>query len=335
MQGATQALRAELTGVDPGSACCVRAELATLLALAVVRPDPADPDWCRVSVPGAGLARRISGLLDRERRRGTVHARGRRVEISVDRALISELLGVSDQARSDQARSDQARSDAPPDRRRFARGKSAWDMVLTRVGRKRCCVTAHLRALMVANVHLVNPGRGYHLEVILPDAYPTQRLSAVTNARGEPFHALERRGRVVLYLKAWEQIAELLGQVGAVGTMLSFEEVTVERRMREGINRAVNGEVANLKRVSGAAAAQLDAIRWLTDEQLLDAIPERLREVARLREANPDEDLATLAARTRGLSRSGLFHRLRDLVAAARELKAQRKKTASERIIQE
>lgn len=260
-------------------------------------------------MPGAGLARRIRTLLPNDRRGTAVAQRGRRVEIAVPRELVEDLLGTRP---------------TTTERRRVARGTSAWEIVLTRIGRKRCCLISHLRGLMVAHAHLVNPGRGYHLELILPDDYPTQRLSGVTVARGEPFHALERRGRVVLYLKAWEEIAELLGQVGAVGTMLQFEEVTVERRMREGINRSVNCEVSNLRRVSGAAAAQLDAIRWLTDNHLLETLPERLREVAALRSAHPHEDLATLATRATGLSRSGLFHRLRDLVAAVRELQSKR-----------
>lgn len=43
MQGASQSLRAELAAVPPGGPCCVRAELATLLALAELRPDADDP----------------------------------------------------------------------------------------------------------------------------------------------------------------------------------------------------------------------------------------------------------------------------------------------------
>ena len=317
MQGATPALRAELTGVDPGAPCCARAELATLLALAEVRPDPVDAAWCRVSVPGAALARRVSSLL--ERRRGTVSSRGRRVEIAVARDLVSELLGTAPAPAS------------PPERRAFARGPSAWELVLERISRKRCCMHAHLRALMVAHAHLVNPGRGYHLELILPGGYPAAGLAALAGSRGLAFHTLSRRGRTVLYMKAWEEISALLGAVGAVGTMLSFEEVTASRRMREGINRTVNCEVSNLRRVSSAAAAQLEAIRWLREQHLLETLPERLQEVARLRADHPHDDLATLATRSSGLSRSGLFHRLRDLVAAVHELRASSRHKLKER----
>jgi DNA-binding protein WhiA len=128
-----------------------------------------------------------------------------------------------------------------------------------------------------------------------------------------------RRGQTVLYLKGRESIAALLGRIGAVETLLAFEDAVASRRMREGINRTVNCELSNVRRVSRAAADQLAAIAYLRENRLLDGLSARLREVVRLRCTYPADDLTSLAGRSGGsIGRSGVFHRLRELVELAR-----------------
>jgi cell division protein WhiA len=67
-----------------------------------------------------------------------------------------------------------------------------------------------------------------------------------------------------------------------------------------------------------AADRQLRAINRLEWSGELERLPDPLREAALARRRQPDADLDTLAAAL-GVSRSGMNHRLRRLVALAEE----------------
>jgi len=310
MENSTQGLREELSKVRPRARCCAWQELLTLLLISGVEPasgEGREPNrWQMISLVGPTLARRVLELsrsleglevhLDRsvhpDEAADSSRSKGRAIQLWVDWSRFQNISSF------------------------FSRG---WTAVFHECGRRRCCAAAHVRGLVLARGHLVNPRCSYHLEMSLPDDYPVSRLQSLAKTLGFPLHTSIRRGRQILYLKGGDVITELLGTLGAVGQLLRFEEAVTARRMREGINRAVNCEVSNLRRVSQAASAQLEAISYLSRENLLEGQSDALKEAAQLRLAHPTDDLAALAKRLRGvLSRSGLFHRLRRLVEIAR-----------------
>jgi DNA-binding protein WhiA len=81
-----------------------------------------------------------------------------------------------------------------------------------------------------------------------------------------------------------------------------------------------NCDHANSRRTSAAALEQLEAIDFLDEVGLLSGLPPALQQMASLRREHPSLNLTELAAEAdQGVSRSALNHRLRRLVAAARE----------------
>lgn len=222
-------------------------------------------------------------------------------------------------------------------------GAGAWHLVTGRgrratlsgpacptVVRKKCCRRAYLRGAMLRSSSLTDPRRSAHLEIGLDRTAPIEPLLEDLRRAGFRPGLLMRESGPLVYLKSREEVARLLGELGAVQSMLALEDVTVARRMKEGINRTVNCEVSNLLRTSRAARDQLAAIALLEERNLLVSLPVRLQEVARLRRSYPYDDLNTLAARSLTperpgpgeLTRSGVFHRLRDLVRLARDLQS-------------
>lgn len=80
-----------------------------------------------------------------------------------------------------------------------------------------------------------------------------------------------------------------------------------------------------------AAAGQVEAIRLIEQTLGLDELPEDLREVAGLRLENPDMSLRELCqSLVEPISRSGVNHRLKRLMAIADEIR-EKKKAGSER----
>ena len=95
-----------------------------------------------------------------------------------------------------------------------------------------------------------------------------------------------------------------------------------EKELRNGVNRRVNCDTANLTKVVDAAQEQIAAIRRLEEAGALSTLPARLREAAQLRVDNPELTLSELAGMCDPpVSKSALNHRLRRLVEHAEQVK--------------
>ena len=57
-------------------------------------------------------------------------------------------------------------------------------------------------------------------------------------------------------------------------------EAKVEKDLRNGVNRRVNCETANLTKVVDAAQEQISAIRYLKEREQWETLPEKLRQSA-------------------------------------------------------
>ena len=98
-------------------------------------------------------------------------------------------------------------------------------------------------------------------------------------------------------------------------------EAKVEKDLRNGVNRRVNCETANLTKVVDASMEQIAAIHRLEEAGKLDELPVKLRQTAELRLENPESTLTELAEMLDPpVSKSALNHRMRKLVELANEL---------------
>ncbi len=159
------------------------------------------------------------------------------------------------------------------------------------------------------------------MEFVLRSAAAAETLLALLAEMDVRGLLSARRGAHVVYLKGQDEIAALLGLVGANRGVLELETQRVGRDVRARLNRLVNAEGANLGRTVRAADRQLRAIDRLERDGTLPRLASSLREVAAQRRRMPDADLDTLAGAL-GASRSGTNHRLRRLLELAGEAEA-------------
>ena len=94
--------------------------------------------------------------------------------------------------------------------------------------------------------------------------------------------------------------------------------------MRNSVNRLVNCETANLNKTIGASLRQVENIRYIENTVGLDVLPDKLREIARLRVEYQDVTLKELGDMVTGakISKSGINHRLRKIDEIAEKLRA-------------
>ncbi|MFZ1018327.1 MAG: DNA-binding protein WhiA [Candidatus Cybelea sp.] len=161
----------------------------------------------------------------------------------------------------------------------------------------KCDRLVELRAAFLACGSLAAGARGYHLEFVVRDEFIAQRLAWTLRSNGVPAKEARRKRRVVLYLKDFDAIAELLTRIGAFTAVLHLEDVRALRETKNRIHRLVNTEAANLQRSAAAGAEQRRVIEFLENAYGLPSLSPPLRELAELRLRHPDESLAELGRR--------------------------------------
>ena len=183
---------------------------------------------------------------------------------------------------------------------------------------------AYLRGAFLAGGSVNNPETSaYHLEISSLYKEHGEALADLMNYFELNAKTIERKKGYVTYLKEAEKISDFLSLVGAYQAMLKFEDVRIVRDMRNSVNRIVNCETANLNKTIGAALRQVENIRFIDNAIGLDQLPEKLREIARLRVEYQDVTLKELGemVSTGAVSKSGVNHRLRKIDEIAENLR--------------
>ena len=180
---------------------------------------------------------------------------------------------------------------------------------------------AYLRGAFLAGGSVTDPAKRYHLEMTTSHYKVSRETCALLIECGFSPKELSRGGNNILYFKQSDYIEDFLTAIGAQLSAMGVMEAKVEKDLRNGVNRRVNCETANLTKVVDASMGQMAAIRALEEAGDLDKLPGKLRETALLRRENPEATLQELAAMLNPpITKSAINHRMRKLLELARAL---------------
>ena len=180
---------------------------------------------------------------------------------------------------------------------------------------------AYLRGAFLAGGSVTDPAKRYHLEMTTSHYKVSRETCALLIECGFSPKELSRGGNNILYFKQSDYIEDFLTAIGAQVSAMGVMEAKVEKDLRNGVNRRVNCETANLTKVVDASMGQMAAIRALEEAGELDKLPGKLRETAFLRRENPEATLQELAAMLNPpITKSAINHRMRKLLELARAL---------------
>ena len=180
---------------------------------------------------------------------------------------------------------------------------------------------AYLRGAFLAGGSVTDPAKRYHLEMTTSHYKFSRETCALLIECGFSPKELSRGGNNILYFKQSDYIEDFLTAIGAQVSAMGVMEAKVEKDLRNGVNRRVNCETANLTKVVDASMGQMAAIRALEEAGELDKLPGKLRETALLRRENPEATLQELAAMLNPpITKSAINHRMRKLLELARAL---------------
>ena len=181
------------------------------------------------------------------------------------------------------------------------------------------CRISFFRGAFLAGGSVTDPTKGYHLELTTTHRSVARELSTLLREENFDPKEVQRGANHMTYFKQSEAIADFLTVIGAPLAAMELMNAKAEKDLRGGVNRRVNCDAANLDKAVEAAMAQVEAIRRLEKAGTLITLPDKLREVAALRLAHPEDTLTQLAQRCDPpITKSALNHRLRKLVELGR-----------------
>lgn len=187
---------------------------------------------------------------------------------------------------------------------------------------------AFLQGLFLACGSISDPATsGYHLEFVLPlkkDAVYVQKILKDFNFNAK---VLKRSNHYMLYLKNGEQISDVIKMFNAINSLFYFEDIRIYRDHKNMVNRLNNCEIANQEKTFKAGMRQIENIKYIKDNNLIDLLDDRTKDVINYREKYPDvnyNELAEIISIETGkkIGKSGINHcfiKVRELVKRHQE----------------
>lgn len=184
-----------------------------------------------------------------------------------------------------------------------------------------CCRTSFLRGAFLSGGSVTDPEKRYHLELAGNHRQAIRELSALLTEMGFMPRMVERGAATVIYFKQSEHIEDLLTKLGAPVAAMDIMTTKVDKAIRNGANRAMNCDIANVNKTLEAATEQQSAIEALEKSGRLAKLPEKMQQTALLRLQYPELSLTQLAELCDPpVSKSCINHRMRKLMEEAKKL---------------
>lgn len=184
-----------------------------------------------------------------------------------------------------------------------------------------CCNRAFLRGAMLGCGTVMRPKRGYRLELVAAQEDLRAALAKALQRFDLSLRQSRRKGQTVFYQTTGEQVVTFLTLIGAHQGVIALEDLRLQREVLGDVNRAMNCDGANLRKLVNASGRQRDAIQRLLSHPRSQSLPPALQEMARLRVQEPEASLAELGQLLDPpLGKSGVNHRLRRLMDIAQTL---------------
>lgn len=178
-----------------------------------------------------------------------------------------------------------------------------------------CCRSSFVRGAFLAGGSVTDPEKRYHLELATPHHSVSREAYSLLLDMGFSPKETQRGGNSLLYFKQADAIADFFTTIGASRTAMAVMTAKVEKEMRNTVTRQINCDSANADKTVAAAQAQIAAIRRISRDYGLDALPEALRDAALLRIANPEASLSDLVLLSDPpVTKSCLNHRLKKIM---------------------
>ena len=181
------------------------------------------------------------------------------------------------------------------------------------------CLRAYLRGLFIATGSVNDPKTArYHLEFIVDNLEYAEYISNLLNRFYLNSKVIKREKNYMVYVKEAEKISDFLRIINSYNGVMYFEDIRIYRDHKNMTNRLNNCEQANMDKIFLTAARQLQDIKILKENDMIDVLDEKIQEVIKYRELYPEsslQELSEIMSNELGyeITKSGLNHRFRKI----------------------
>lgn len=181
-----------------------------------------------------------------------------------------------------------------------------------------CCMRSFIRGIYITSGRINNLDKPTHMEISSIDDFSYKLCLSIFSHFNIDVKTADRYDKKLIYIKRAEDVSDFLTLIGAHIAVCTFENSRIIKEIRNNTNRAVNCDNANIQKANDAAYRQIEAINHLLEKNMLDTLPENLKETAFVRLENPDLDLKELGKLLNPpISKAGTAHRLKKLIELA------------------
>jgi cell division protein WhiA len=283
MTGAIHKVKEELAHHQASRRCCRLAELSALLHMDgtyVIRGRQGH--YLVTESSSAGTARKIHTLVHSL---FTVETSVVKVSRSNPRRGTVYLVEIPDQPGFHQVLNELGVLDS---------SLNPEPAVPGRLTRNDCCVAAAMRGAFLGGGYVSEPYGRADLEISFSSREACLGFEEMFTRRSLRPGVRSRRNQSVLYLKKREDISTFLAVVGAHSAHLAWESQTILSATKNSVNRLVNCDAANARRLAEASLRQREAVEKLRSTGRLANADPTLVEMAEVRVNHPQASLAEL-----------------------------------------
>lgn len=181
-----------------------------------------------------------------------------------------------------------------------------------------CCQRAFIKGAFLGGGSIANPEKRYHLEFVTRHYLLSKDFEQLFQRFHIRAKTVVRKSKYVTYFKDSENICDVLACMGANSGVMNVYNAKILKEIKNQANRVTNFESANITKMVEASFRQVEAIRKIESYMGLDALPQALADIARLRLQHTDLTLGELGEMLNPpIGKSGVNHRIRRILEIA------------------
>lgn len=155
---------------------------------------------------------------------------------------------------------------------------------------------AFLKGAFLGVGNVSNPKTsGYHLEYILDTEEDAKYITNLLNYFRLNAKVIKRGYKYISYIKMGESISDLIKMFKAINSLFEFEDTRIYRDHKNMVNRLNNCELANQEKTIKSGLSQLDDIKYLEENDLIQLLDEKAQIVMEYRKKYPESSYQELA----------------------------------------